>query len=292
MIRTDLSTEKPRTLLFVGAHPDDETFAIGGTLAQYAAAGVKVFYACATRGEVGTADAESMKGFTSVGDMRWAELECAARKLGLSGVIHLGYRDSGMAGSADNRHPDSMVMAPLTEAAERIVKVMREVKPDVVITHDPLGGYRHPDHIATHRATVAAFQAVGDGSAFPEAGPAFQPQKLYFNVFPRGWLKIAVKLMPLFGQNPHKFGRNHDIDITGLVETEFPVHARVRLNPRSVAIRADATACYKSQTGGGPPRRGLFRLINTFSVQQDSYMRAHPEVKGRLREKDLFTGIR
>ena len=149
----------------------------------------------------------------------------------------------------------------------------------MVITHDPLGGYRHPDHIATHRATVAAFQAVGDGSAFPEAGPAFQPQKLYFNVFPRGWLKIAVKL-------------NHDIDITGLVETEFPVHARVRLNPRSVAIRADATACYKSQTGGGPPRRGLFRLINTFSVQQDSYMRAHPEVKGRLREKDLFAGIR
>jgi LmbE family N-acetylglucosaminyl deacetylase len=280
--------DKQKTLLFVGAHPDDETFGIGGTLAQYAAAGVKVYYACATRGEVGTSDAESMKGFSSVGDMRWAELECAARVLGLAGVIHLGYRDSGMAGSTDNRHPDSLAMAPLEQAAGAVVKVIRKLKPEVVITHDPLGGYRHPDHIAIHNATLAAFKTAGDGAKYPESGAAFQSQKLYFNVFPRGWLKIAVKLMPLFGQDPHKFGRNHDIDIVSLVQTEFPIHARVRLNKRSVAIRAEATACYKSQMGGGPPRRGLFRLLNTFSVQQDSYMRAYPEVKGRLREKDLF----
>ena len=283
--------DKQKTLLFVGAHPDDETFGIGGTLAQYAAAGVRVYYACATRGEVGTADAESMKGFSSVGDMRWAELECAARILGLAGVIHLGYRDSGMAGSPDNRHPDSLAMAPLEQAAARVVKVIRELKPEVVITHDPQGGYHHPDHIAIHRATVTAFRAAGDGSKYPEPGAAFQPQKLYFNVFQHGWLKIAVKVMPLFGQNPHKFGRNHDIDIASLVETEFPIHARIRLSKRSIAIRAEATDCYKSQTGGGPPRRGLFRLLNTFSVQQDCYMRAYPEVKGRLRENDLFTGI-
>ena len=160
--------DKQKTLLFVGAHPDDETFGIGGTLAQYAAAGVKVYYACATRGEVGTADAESMKGFSSVGDMRWAELECAARVLGLAGVVHLGYRDSGMAGSPDNQHPDSLAMAPLEQAAGRVVKVIRELKPEVVITHDPLGGYRHPDHIAVHRATVAAFKAAGDASMYPE----------------------------------------------------------------------------------------------------------------------------
>lgn len=280
-----------RILLFVGAHPDDETFGIGGALAQYAATGVRIYFACATRGEVGTADAESMKGFSSVGDMRWAELECAAHVLGLAGLIHLGYRDSGMAGSPDNRHPDSLAMAPLEQATARVVRVIRELKPDVVITHDPLGGYRHPDHIAINKATVAAFKAAGDGSTYFDAGQAFQPQKLYFNVFPRGWLKIAVKLMPLFRQNPHKFGRNHDIDIASLVQTEFPIHARVRLNKRSVAIRAEATACYKSQLGGGPPRRGLFRLLNTFSIQQDSYMRAYPEVKGRLSENDLFAGV-
>ncbi|MGA3094792.1 MAG: PIG-L deacetylase family protein [Dehalococcoidales bacterium] len=286
-----LTIDRQRTLLFVGAHPDDETFGIGGTLAQCASANVRVYYACATRGEVGMADAEAMKGFNSVGDMRWAELECAARVLGLAGVVYLGYRDSGMAGSPENRHPESLTMAPLEQAAERVVRAIRELKPEVAITHDPLGGYRHPDHIAIHRATVAAFKATGDGSKYMDAGAAFQPQKLYFNVFPRGWLKLAVKLMPLFGQDPRRFGRNHDIDIASLAQTDFPVHARVRLDKRSVAIRAEATACYKSQIGGGPPRRGLFRLINTFSVQQDSYMRAYPEVKGRLRENDLFAGV-
>jgi N-acetyl-1-D-myo-inositol-2-amino-2-deoxy-alpha-D-glucopyranoside deacetylase/mycothiol S-conjugate amidase len=152
--------KQQRTLLFVGAHPDDETFGIGGTLAQYAAASVRVYYACATRGEVGTADAESMKGFDSVGDMRWAELECAARVLGLAGVVHLGYRDSGMASSPENRHPESLAMAPLEQAAGRVVRAIRELKPEVVITHDPLGGYRHPDHIAIHRAPVPPSMAA------------------------------------------------------------------------------------------------------------------------------------
>jgi N-acetyl-1-D-myo-inositol-2-amino-2-deoxy-alpha-D-glucopyranoside deacetylase/mycothiol S-conjugate amidase len=233
-----------------------------------------------------------MKGFSCVGDMRWAELECAARVLGLAGVIYLGYRDSGMAGSPDNRHPDSLAMSPTGQAEERIVRVLRDLKPDVVITHDPLGGYRHPDHLAVHRATVAAFKAADDSSLYVEAGPAFKPGKLYFNVFPHRWLKLAVKLMPLFGQDPHKFGRNHDIDFASLVQTDFPIHARVRLSKHSIALRAEATSCYKSQLGGGPPRRGLFRFFNLFSIQQDCYMRAYPEVKGKLREDDLFADDR
>jgi LmbE family N-acetylglucosaminyl deacetylase len=282
---------KDKALLFVGAHPDDETFGIGGTLAQYATSGVKVYYACATRGEVGTADADCMKGFMSVGDMRWTELECAAKLLGLTEVIHLGYRDSGMDGSPDNHHPDSLAMAPSEQVAGRIVRVIRDFRPEVVITHDPLGGYRHPDHIAVHRATLAAFKMAGDANKYPETGAPFQSDKLYFNVFPRGWLKLAVKIMPLLGQNPHKFGRNRDIDIASLVETKFPIHARIRLNHNSIGLRDEATACYKSQLGGGPPRRGLFRLINTFTVQQDCYMRAHPEAKERLRETDLFAGV-
>ncbi len=282
---------KERALLFVGAHPDDETFGIGGTLAQYATSGVKVYYACATRGEVGTADVDSMKGFMSVGDMRWTELECAAKVLGLTEVIHLGYRDSGMDGSPDNHHPASLAMAPPEQVAGKIVRAIRDFRPEVVITHDPLGGYRHPDHIAVHRATLAAFKMAGDSSKYPETGTPFQPYKLYFNVFPRGWLKLAVKIMPLLGQNPHKFGRNRDIDIASLVETKFHTHARIRLDHTSIALRNEATACYKSQLGGGPPRKGLFRLINIFAIQQDCYMRAHPEAKERLRETDLFTGV-
>ena len=89
---------KDRTLVFFGAHPDDETFGMGATLAWYAASGVKVYCVCATRGEAGTVDPEYMPGYATIGDVRWAELKCAAQVLGLIDVIYLGYRDSGMRG--------------------------------------------------------------------------------------------------------------------------------------------------------------------------------------------------
>ncbi|MDO8491835.1 MAG: PIG-L family deacetylase, partial [Dehalococcoidia bacterium] len=160
-----------RTLLYVGAHPDDETFGLGGTLAYYAAAGVKVYCACATRGEAGSISPEHLRGFASPGDLRWAELKCAGEVLGLTDVIYLGYRDSGMPGSVDNKHPQALAAAPVEEVAGRVVKALREFRPQVVITSDPIGGYRHPDHIAIHDATVMAFHAAGDPTQYPEAGP-------------------------------------------------------------------------------------------------------------------------
>ncbi|HEX7475025.1 MAG TPA: PIG-L family deacetylase, partial [Dehalococcoidales bacterium] len=215
----------PRTLVFFGAHPDDETFGMGGTLAQYALAGVRVYYVVATRGEVGEADPEFMKGYATVGDLRWAELTCAANLLGLAGVIHLGYRDSGMPGSPDNKHPDALMNAPLDQVAGRMVKVVRELKPEVVVTFDPIGGYRHPDHIAIHNAAVKAFYAAGEQAQYPEAGTAFKPSRLYFNTFPHRFLKFAIKILPIFGQNPHQFGRNKDIDLTQMVNVDYAIHA-------------------------------------------------------------------
>ncbi len=281
---------RQKTLIFVGAHPDDETFGIGGTLAQYASVGSRVYYACATRGEVGSAGPENMQGYATLGDTRWAELKCAAQILGLADVIYLGYRDSGMPGSDDNKHPEALAAAPLEQVAGRVIKVIRELKPEVVITFDPIGGYRHPDHIAIHNATVKAFHAAGDPKQYPEAGPAFQPQKLYFSVFSRGLLKVAVKLLPLFGQNPHRFGRNKDIDIASLVEVEFPVHTIIRLTKKTVAIRSKAAACYVSQASGGPPRAGLLGLVNRLFGQRDLYMRAYPPGDG-YRETDLFERV-
>lgn len=285
-----LTSHKPRTLIFVGAHPDDETFGIGGTLARYTAAGVKAYYLCGTRGEVGAATAEDMTGFTSTGDMRWAELEAAARVLGLAGVAHLGYRDSGMPGTDDNQHPEALFGAPAEEVIERIVKYLREIKPDVVITHDPIGGYRHPDHIAIHRATVAAFHASGDPNLYPDAGAPHQPQKLYFNVFPRRLLKVAVRLLPVFGQDPHRFGNNHDVDLVSLAQVEFPIHARVKLTRHEIEIRDAAAACYRSQVGSGPPRRGLLSLVNRMFGKIDNYMREYPP-PGKSGETDLFQGL-
>jgi LmbE family N-acetylglucosaminyl deacetylase len=281
-----------RVLLFVGAHPDDETFGIGGTLAQYSAAGVRVYYACATRGEAGAAEPQFMKGYASVGDMRWAELECAARVLGMAGVIHLGYRDSGMAGSEENKHPDSLVMAPPEEVAGRIVKIIRNLKPDVVITHDAAGGYGHPDHIAVHHATVKAFHSAGEPGRYLEAGPAFQPSRLYFAIHPHGYLRLMVRLLPLFGQDPRRFGRNKDINLYKMTEMKFPVHASIRLSRRSVAIRDRAAACYFSQ-GGGRIRQGPLRVLmlaERLYIQRDCFMRASPGTPCPV-ETDLFAGI-
>src|SRR4030066_2400052 len=98
-----------KTILAVLAHPDDESFGLGGTLALYARKGCDVYLACATRGEVGMVDEEHMKGYCSKGDLREAELRCAAQYLGLKSGYFLGYRDSGMPGTEDNRHPDAQI---------------------------------------------------------------------------------------------------------------------------------------------------------------------------------------
>ncbi len=281
-----------RTMVFVGAHPDDETFGLGGTMAKYAATGVRVFYACATRGEVGAADPEHLEGHASPGDMRWSELECAAKELGLAGVIHLGYRDSGMPGSADNQHPEALVMAPLAEVTERVVKVIRDIHPQVVITFDPIGGYRHPDHIAVHQATVAAFAAAGDPRQFPEAGPAYQPQKLYFMVFPRRLLRLAVRVMPLFRQDPRRVGRNHDIDLVSLADVEFPTHVHIDIRGEPLRRKEAASACHRSQLSNGPRPGGALSLISRLLPQSETYMRVQPPAQdGLVHEKDLFEGV-
>lgn len=279
-----------RSLIFVGAHPDDESFGPGGTLAEYSLRGVQVYYACATRGEVGSADPEHLAGHASPGDMRWAELTAAARELGLAGVVHLGYRDSGMAGSPDNVHPQALAAAALEEVTGRVVKVLRDLRPQVVMTFDPIGGYRHPDHIAIHQATVRAFAAAGDPSQFTEAGPAFAPQKLYFSVFEKGFLKAAVAMAPLLRQDPRRFGRNRDIDLTQLLD-EFPVHARVPISPAALERKDRASAQHRSQLGGGPPTGGPLRWVLRAFQRRESFMRAQPPANGRVREDDLFSGV-
>ena len=147
-----------KTILAVLAHPDDESFGLGGTLALYARKGYNTYYVCATRGEAGTVDEEYMRGFSSTAEMRTDELMRAAQHLSLKDVFFLGYRDSGMPGTEENKHPDAQINHTIDEVAGRVVKYIRELKPDVVLTHDPIGGYKHPDHIHIHHATKLAFE--------------------------------------------------------------------------------------------------------------------------------------
>jgi len=280
--------ETPRVLLAVTAHPDDETFGMGGTLALYASRGVKVHLVCATRGEVGEAREEFMQGHKTVAELRVSELDCAAKVLGLSGVHLLDYRDSGMPNTADNHHPRALAAQPVEKVAEELIDLIRSLKPQVVITFDPIGGYHHPDHIAIHRATVEAFHAAGD--ARRGKLPPWQPAKLYFNTMPHGYIRLAVKLLPLFGQDPRKFGSNHDIDLTEIAASDFPTHAVV--NTRTFAhIQNEASACHASQ-GGREMTRGLRAWLSRLFGNRDTFMRDHPEPHpGEPIERDLFSGL-
>jgi N-acetyl-1-D-myo-inositol-2-amino-2-deoxy-alpha-D-glucopyranoside deacetylase len=277
-----------QTILAVLAHPDDESFGMGGTLALYASRGVDVHLVCATRGEVGDVAPELLKGFQSVGKLRESELRCAAGILGLKEVHFLDYRDSGMPGSPDNQHPQALAAQPLDEVAANVVCYIRELKPQVVLTFDPIGGYRHPDHIAIQKATVRAFEQAANPAFAPGSLPVFAPERLYFHIFPKGFLKFAVWLLPLIGKNPHTFGSNGDIDIAAIAEVDFPTHARI--NIRSVREKKEkAGACHASQ-GGGRMGGGLVNFIMRLFSGTEAFMRAYPPVgQGEKVSKDLFS---
>jgi N-acetyl-1-D-myo-inositol-2-amino-2-deoxy-alpha-D-glucopyranoside deacetylase len=278
-------------LLAVLAHPDDETFGTGGTLAIYARKGADVFLVCATRGEVGEMDPKLMRGFNSIAERREAELRCAAEKLGLTGVYFLNYRDSGMPGSPDNTHPDALAFQPQDKVAAEVAHYIRMLKPQVVVTFDPIGGYRHPDHIAIHKATVQAFEDAANPEKVGDGLEPFQAAKLYFQTMPRGFLRFIVRFLPLIGRNPRKFGTNGDIDLVSIAEVNFPIHAEIDFSPVA-QIRDEASACHESQGGASMAGGGVMGRLRKIFMAKEQYMRAFPVVpQGAPREKDLFEGI-
>ncbi len=277
-----------KRLLAVLAHPDDESFGPGGTLALYAQEDVEVHLICATRGDVGAIPPEMQLNAEETAHMRLDELRCAAAQLGLTEVHILGYRDSGMPGSSDNKHPEALAAAPVAEVAEKVADLMRQIRPQVVITHDPVGGYHHPDHIAVHKAAVEAFNSVRGELEGTSAPLKSCPQKLYYHTFPRRFLRIMVRLLPLFGKNPRKFGRNEDIDLLEISRDDFPIHARIDFR-RVAEIKEKASACHQSQQG--PSSGGLFGLLMRLFSGPETFTRAYPAAEDRLRERDLFDGV-
>ena len=272
-----------KTLLAVFAHPDDETFGPGGTLAKYAAQGVAVHLLCATRGEMGEDDAEGTSRSESLAHQREWELRCAADILGLADVHLLGYRDSGMAGSAANHHPRALAQADLNVLVNQIADLVRLLRPQVLLTFDPYGGYGHPDHIATHDATVAAFNRLP---------VAERPQKLYFTTFERRTLRWLVWLMPLLGIDPEAVGRNRDINLREALEHELAATTRVDVKA-CYDLKRRAAACHASQLSGPSSiwlrlPRGVARRLQS----RDSFYRVAPGFdQGQPMERDLFDGI-
>lgn len=279
-----------KIILSVLAHPDDETFGMGGTLALYAREGADVYLICATKGEVGEVPDGMMQGYSTVAELREHELAEAAKLLGLKEVIYLGYRDSGMPGSEDNHHPQALAAAPIEEVAAKVAHYIRLLKPQVVLTFDPIGGYRHPDHIAIQQATEKAFYEAGDPTRYVDDLPPYQPQKLFFHTMPKFVLRMGIFFMRLMGKDPQKFGRNGDIDLAAIAEVSFPVNAVINYYPVA-EIRNQAAACHASQggtqiTSGG----GVIGMFRRFFGSKDQFMQAYPK-PGRGVVHDLFEGI-
>lgn len=284
-----------RRLLFVYAHPDDESFGNAGTILRYTNDGVAVHYACATRGEAGDVPPEMLAGYADVGALRTVEQICAAEVLGLTGVHFLGHRDSGMAGSPDNQHPAALIRQPLTHVAGQIVALIRAIQPQVVVTFGPYGGYGHPDHIFCHRATTAAFAAAGNPTLYPEqidnGLEPWQPQRLYYSTFGTRFLSSVVFVMRLLGKDPSRFGRNGDIDLVNAAREATPVTTTINTSAYfEPAIRA--RECHHSQGGGIGWLRRLPPFVQRRLNSVEHFTRVAPPWNGEAIERDLFSSDR
>jgi N-acetyl-1-D-myo-inositol-2-amino-2-deoxy-alpha-D-glucopyranoside deacetylase len=211
-------------LLAFHAHPDDESISSGGTLASLVARGVPVSVLTATRGEVGEIhnrpDAAEVRD--RLGEIREAELRAALVTLGAGEPRFLEYRDSGMSGTADNDHPESFWRADFPEAVGRMVRVLREVRPDVVTAYDPFGGYGHPDHIQVHRVGTAAYWAAADTGRYPSSshGDPWTPSKLYWTTWSRDrMVKVRRQMSGDLGSEEPAAG-SLDTHITTTIDVE------------------------------------------------------------------------
>jgi mycothiol S-conjugate amidase len=277
-----------RALLAVLAHPDDESYGVGGTLARYAAEGVDVHVAIATNGIAGSIDERWQGDRSRLAETRADELERASKVLGVT-AHWLGYRDSGYIGDAANEHPEAFINIDLQEAARPVVALIRSLRPQVLMTHDETGGYFHPDHIRCCDLLTMAFDAAGDPGQYPDIGPApYQPRRLYYSAFSNRWLKVLIWTMRLRGRDPRRGGRNHDIDYTRLGVD--PARITTVINFREYwDVKVAASAQHGSQGGGTSFTRAFPTWLLKWLFSKEYYIRARPPAPRGHRESDFFS---
>ncbi|HUZ08890.1 MAG TPA: mycothiol conjugate amidase Mca [Acidimicrobiales bacterium] len=280
-----------RCLLAVHAHPDDESSKGAGTVARYHAEGVRTVLVCCTGGEEGDLLNPAMatpENRERIHEIRMEELGAASRIIGYDEVVLLGYRDSGMPGSPSNENPESFAMAPIHEAVERLVGVIRRERPQVIVTYpDEQTEYPHPDHLRVHEISMAAFDAAGDPDRYPATGPPFEPLKLYYTTWPREqMLGIHSKFLELGLESPFDEKWLERIRSRVTVST---THVDISgFDVRREALRAHATQVdpnSKMWFGLPPEVQGS---IHPF----DDYFLARSRVgPSEVKEGDLFDGV-
>ncbi|WP_217214783.1 N-acetyl-1-D-myo-inositol-2-amino-2-deoxy-alpha-D-glucopyranoside deacetylase [Streptomyces sp. AC550_RSS872] len=287
-------TELPdRRLLLVHAHPDDESINNGATMAKYAAEGARVTLVTCTLGEHGEVIPPELRHLTgtALGEHRLGELTAAMRELGVEDFRLLGgkgrYEDSGMMGIADNDDPASLWQADVDEAARELVEVILEVRPQVLVTYDPDGGYGHPDHIQAHRIAMRAAELADDAG--------WRIPKVYWNRVPRtvadeAFARLQVDLPGL------PFGKAASVaDVPGVVDDQritTVIDGTAHATAKAAAMRAHAT-----QIEVAEPTTPYFALSNElaqplFTTEYYELVRGERTTEpGAETETDLFAGV-
>ncbi|MEU6821803.1 N-acetyl-1-D-myo-inositol-2-amino-2-deoxy-alpha-D-glucopyranoside deacetylase [Streptomyces atriruber] len=294
-------TELPaRRLLLVHAHPDDESITTGATMAKYAAEGAHVTLVTCTLGEEGevipaelahlAADRED-----SLGARRIGELAAAMKEVGVTDHRFLGgtgrYRDSGMMGVEQNSRAGAFWSADLDEAAAHLVEVIREVRPQVLVTYDPDGGYGHPDHIQAHRVAMRAAELAAESAFRADLGEPHAIDKIYWNRAPRSVVEERFRWMAGVLRDSPFDTPAVVADVPGVTDDER-ITTEIDGRPHKAA-KAAAMAAHATQiTVSGP----LFILSNElaqpiFDVEYYELVRGEASAEGASRETDLFAGL-
>lgn len=266
------------TLLLVHAHPDDEAISTGGVMMKAHADGHRVVLVTATRGEVGEIyNMDEKATRPHLGEVRTKELEKASRILGVNRGEVLDYRDSGMAGTADNENPKSFHQAPLNEAATKLAGILREEKPDVVVTYAEDGIYGHPDHIKAHFVTNAALDAMLRSSE------PWTPKKLYYMAIPRSTMQAFREQMP-------EEARRDDIGASIQGTPDELVTTRVDVSDY-IDRKREAFAAHVSQNDPNSWFANMADQIYRLAFGTEYYQLARGKPGTALPEDDLFAGI-
>ena len=275
------------TLLAVHAHPDDESISTGGILAKYSAKGFRTVLAYGTRGEAGdilNPQFVSPKPGLNIKEIRALELEAAVKVLAVGSVYFLGYRDSGMAGSPENHHPQAFAQADIGKATTKLVEIIRRVRPQIIVTYNEKGTYLHPDHIMANRITLRAFQASADHQfEIDEVLEPWQPTKLYYTAIPLERIRRMYNIAKEQGEDP-----GFDAEVIGTREEKISAIVDVR---EYLSQKLEALNCHQSQMNPNSIIRRMSEEFREEVMGYEHFQCVYGCPAADTKETDLFEGL-
>lgn len=230
-----------KRLLGIFAHPDDEDL-IAGALLRYHFLGVETGLVCATRGEIGDIADSLLATPNNLGQVREAEMRAAADTLHIDQLWFLGYRDSGKAGATSNQDPRALIRARFAKVIGELVAIIRQFRPQVIVTFDETEGHGHPDHIAIYKYVTGAFHSAADGIQYPELGPAHAAAKLYYTSLARRQILMMTEWLQ--DQAYEGFVRDLDVEKMSFADDQIDVMLDVEQWQK---IKAEAASKHRTQ---------------------------------------------